>query len=183
MKNQTRQKQKSTKQKQTRKMSPWLWTLLLIPLVIIAFFVLKQQGLILTPSQEETKPTAVLQAEPTAVEKVEALDLENLPNEISVEQAHQLYKDGVFILEVREQDEWDAGHIPGATLIPLGSLAMGSGDVPHLEPVVIVCRSGNRSAQARDVLKSIGFVHVTSMAGGMKEWAAAGYDIEIENKK
>lgn len=155
----------------------------MISLAVIAFFVLKQQGLIFAPSPEEAKPTAVLQAEAPAVEKVEALDLENLPNEISVKQAYQLYQDGVFILDVREQDEWDAGHIPGAKLIPLGSLAMGSGEVPHLEPVVIVCRSGNRSAQARDVLKSIGFVHVTSMAGGMNEWAAAGYDIEIENKK
>ena len=176
-------KLKSKNRKQTKRMSPWLWTLLLIPLAVIAFFVLKQQGLILSPSQQETPAPVVLETEAPTKEKVEALDLKNLPNEISVEQAHQLYQDGVFILDVREQDEWDAGHIPGAKLIPLGSLAMGSGEVPHLEPVVIVCRSGNRSAQARDVLKSIGFVHVTSMAGGMNEWAAAGYDIEIENKK
>lgn len=178
----TGQKQSDKNQKQTRKLSPWLWTLLLIPLAIVAFFVLKQNGLILTSIPEVTETPVVLQTDTGVNEKTDDLDLKNLPDEISVKQAYQLYEDGVFILDVREQDEWKAGHIPGAKLLPLGSLAMGSGSLPHLEPIILVCRSGNRSGQARDILKSLGFKYVTSIAGGMNEWAAAGYEIEVKNK-
>lgn len=102
-----------------------------------------------------------------------------LPLEISVKEAHQMYQDGIFMLDVREVDEWNAGHIPGATLIHLGSLERNAQAVPKDEQVVIVCRSGNRSAQARDILKRLGYQYVTSMKGGMNDWIRAGYDVEI----
>lgn len=99
-----------------------------------------------------------------------------LPNEISVAEAAAQREAGAFILDVREQDEWEQVHIPGATLISLQQLASRTAEVPQDQPVVVVCRSGNRSAQGRDILRQAGFTQVTSMAGGMNEWQAAGYE-------
>jgi rhodanese-related sulfurtransferase len=98
-----------------------------------------------------------------------------LPAEVSVADALALRESGAFILDVRQPEEWDAVHIPDATLIPLGELASRVGEIPNDRQVVVVCRSGNRSAQGRDILLGAGFPSVTSMAGGMNDWAAAGY--------
>ena len=97
---------------------------------------------------------------------------------VSVADAAVLRDDGAVIVDVREPDEWAAGHIPGAILIPLGELPSRLGDVPPNRPIVVVCRSGNRSAQGRDILLGAGFRAVTSLDGGMNDWAAAGMPIE-----
>ncbi len=97
-----------------------------------------------------------------------------LPAEIDVATAASKEQSGAFMLDVREPDEWAAGHIDGATLIPLGELAARVAEIPSDKEVVVVCRSGNRSAQGRDILLGAGLPSVTSMAGGMNEWAAAG---------
>jgi rhodanese-related sulfurtransferase len=99
------------------------------------------------------------------------------PTEVSVSDAASMRADGAFMLDVREPDEWAAGHIPGATLIPLGQLAGRIAEVPRDRMVVTVCRSGNRSAQARDILRAAGFEAVASMAGGMNDWVAANLEI------
>jgi len=83
---------------------------------------------------------------------------------------------GAFILDVREPSEWNESHLAGATLIPLGDLAARVNEVPRDKEVVVVCRSGNRSQQGRDILKSAGFTNVTSTAGGLNQWKAAGLD-------
>jgi len=98
-----------------------------------------------------------------------------LPAEVSAADAQALRDDGAFILDVRQPDEWATVHIPDATLIPLGELESRLAEVPRDRQVVVVCRSGNRSAQGRDILLGAGFPSVTSMAGGMNDWAAAGY--------
>jgi rhodanese-related sulfurtransferase len=98
-----------------------------------------------------------------------------LPDEVSVANAAAKRESGAFILDVREPDEWIEAHIPGATLIPLETLASRAGDVPRDKDVVVVCRSGNRSQEGRDILRQAGFTRVTSMAGGLREWVAAGY--------
>lgn len=98
-----------------------------------------------------------------------------LPAEVSVADALAMRDDGAFILDVREPAEWAAVHIPDATLIPLGELAARVAEVPSDRQVVVVCRSGNRSAQGRDILLGAGLRSVTSMGGGMNDWAAAGY--------
>ena len=82
-----------------------------------------------------------------------------------------------MILDVREQSEWEQGHIEGATLIPLGQLFQSSAELPTDQTIVVVCRSGNRSAQGRDILETAGFTTVTSMTGGMNDWQAQGYPI------
>jgi len=106
-----------------------------------------------------------------------AAGVESLPLEVSVGEAAALRDAGAFILDVRESEEWLAGHIPGATLIPLGELAARANEVPADQQVVVVCRSGNRSAAGRDILLDAGLEQVTSMAGGMNQWAGAGYEV------
>jgi rhodanese-related sulfurtransferase len=101
------------------------------------------------------------------------------PLEISVQDAAQLWDEGAFILDVREPSEWATGHIPDATLIPLGELASRVEEVPADRTVVVVCRSGNRSAEGRDILRQAGLTAVTSMSGGMNVWAAAGLPVVV----
>ena len=100
----------------------------------------------------------------------------NLPSEISVDEAAAKREAGAFILDVREPEEWVEYHIPGATLIPLGELETRASEVPLDREVVVVCRSGNRSQVGRDILLKSDFNQVTSMAGGMIQWSAAGYE-------
>jgi rhodanese-related sulfurtransferase len=100
-----------------------------------------------------------------------------LPAEISVDQAAKMRDQGAFILDVREPSEWTQFHIPGATLIPLGDLPNRLKDVPKDRQVVVVCRTGHRSAQGRDILLNAGFTNVTSMAGGVTQWQTQGLAI------
>jgi rhodanese-related sulfurtransferase len=78
---------------------------------------------------------------------------------------------------VREQDEWDAFHIPGATLIPLGQLQTRLDELPKDREIIVVCRGG-RSKQGRDMLLAAGFTEVVSMTGGVTAWSNAGLPIE-----
>jgi rhodanese-related sulfurtransferase len=100
-----------------------------------------------------------------------------MAKEISPQQAAQYQKAGAFLLDVREPEEWKAGHISGAVLIPLGDLTARMNEIPRDKNVVVVCRSGNRSAQGRDKLLNSGYSTVTSMAGGMNQWTAAGLPV------
>lgn len=101
---------------------------------------------------------------------------DGLPREVSVSEASAMRDAGAFILDVREPEEWNESHIPGATLIPLGELASRVDEVPQDQEVVVVCRSGNRSQQGRDILLAAGFTQVTSMAGGVNQWKVAGFE-------
>ncbi|MBX7235793.1 MAG: rhodanese-like domain-containing protein [Caldilineales bacterium] len=108
-----------------------------------------------------------------------APDLSSLPVEITVAQAAALLDNpDVVFIDVREQDEYDAGHIPGVTLIPLGSVPARMNEIPKDKTVVAVCRSGNRSGQATQFLRDQGFDNVHNMAGGMNQWSQAGYKVE-----
>ncbi len=102
--------------------------------------------------------------------------LKSLPKEISVDKAAELRDAGAFVLDVRQPEEWLEYHIPGATLVPLDQLETRLNEVPQGQEVVVVCRSGNRSQVGRDILLDAGYQQVTSMAGGMKEWMASGYE-------
>ena len=98
-----------------------------------------------------------------------------LPEEINVQQAYDLYQEGVFLLDVRTQSEWDQIHVPNATLIPLDELPNRLTELPKDQEIVVMCRSGNRSQTGRDILRNAGFEQVTSMAGGINNWQASGY--------
>lgn len=98
-----------------------------------------------------------------------------MPREISVADAQSKQALGAFVLDVRTVEEWNEAHLSGATLIPLDQLERRLEEVPRDREIVVMCRSGNRSATGRDILLNAGFTQVTSMAGGIRDWMAAGY--------
>jgi rhodanese-related sulfurtransferase len=81
--------------------------------------------------------------------------------------------DGAWLLDVREPDEWAAGHAPQARHIPLGQLGNRANEVPQDEDVYVICRSGGRSGRAAEALNGAGWQAI-NVAGGMQDWAAAG---------
>jgi len=80
----------------------------------------------------------------------------------------------VHLLDVREVDEWVAGHAPGAQHLPMYELPGRLAEVPADREVVVVCRVGVRSAQVVQFLIGRGWQNVRNLAGGMQDWAAAG---------
>jgi rhodanese-related sulfurtransferase len=86
----------------------------------------------------------------------------------------------VQIVDVRETDEFNGplGHVPGARLIPLGKLMEKSGEISKSKPVVTVCRSGARSAQATVMLGRAGFEKVANLSGGMLRWRTQRLAVE-----
>jgi len=104
-----------------------------------------------------------------------------LPADLTPKMVEELRATGeIVIIDVRQPEEYAVGRIPGATLIPLGELAQRTNEVPTDKPVVMVCRSGNRSAQAVQILQKAGFTNVHNMTGGMNAWTAAGYVPEVD---
>lgn len=82
-------------------------------------------------------------------------------------------------LDVREPNEWNLGHLPGAMHIPRGTLETKvEAVVPRNRKVVIYCASGNRSALAADTMQQMGYTDVVSMSGGFTGWAQSGGDVE-----
>ncbi|MER5505303.1 rhodanese-like domain-containing protein [Streptomyces sp. NPDC002766] len=82
------------------------------------------------------------------------------------------------LLDVREPYEWQAGHAPGAVHLSLSALAAGAGLPARAQarPLVVICRSGNRSRQAAELLVARGSQAV-DVIGGMRDWAAAGLPV------
>lgn len=80
---------------------------------------------------------------------------------------------GVFLLDVREDDEWAAGHAPDAVHVRLGELAARTGEIPRDREVYVICRGGSRSAYAAQALSDAGWTTV-NVADGMTGWAVAG---------
>ncbi len=82
-------------------------------------------------------------------------------------------RDDVQVVDVREPNEWEAGHIEGARHIPVDALRHHLGGLDRARPVVTVCRSGSRSSDAARALAAEGF-RAESLDGGMLAWAEAG---------
>lgn len=100
---------------------------------------------------------------------------------ITPTQAAQLASDkGAIILDVRESDEWQSGHIRNAKHIPLDQLKARLGELGKYKggPIITQCQSGGRSAKAAHMLKMSGFPHVYDMDGGIVAWDKADFPIE-----
>jgi rhodanese-related sulfurtransferase len=80
---------------------------------------------------------------------------------------------GATILDVREDGEWAAGHVAGSTHVPLSELPARAADIPDTDPLVVVCRSGGRSAQVTAWLAGQGR-DVVNLDGGLGAWESAG---------
>lgn len=87
-----------------------------------------------------------------------------------------LVEGGAFLLDVREDDEWDAGHAPQAVHVVMGSVADRMGEIPSDRTVVCVCRLGGRSGAVANALAGAGY-DVRNLDGGMLAWEAAGYPV------
>ena len=107
------------------------------------------------------------------------IDIRSLPETIDVQTARLLQgRDDVVLFDVREPVEYNAGHIAGAKLIPLGQVPSRMAEIPKDKTVILTCRSGNRSGQAADFLRHQGWRNVHNMAGGIVGWQQAGLPIE-----
>ena len=80
-------------------------------------------------------------------------------------------RDDFDLIDVREPREWDIGHIPGARLIPLGEIATALDSLDPSREIVVMCRSGKRSATAAKQMKDAGFQRVKNLAGGILRWS------------
>lgn len=98
--------------------------------------------------------------------------------DITVQQAKEMIDSGdVLILDVRTQEEYDAGHIRNSTLIPVQVLDKRWNELPRDKKILVYCRSGHRSLQASEILVNNGFKEIYNMKGGIMEWINAGYDV------
>ncbi|MBE1485996.1 rhodanese-like domain-containing protein [Plantactinospora soyae] len=86
-----------------------------------------------------------------------------------------------YLLDVREADEWAAGHAPDAHHLPMMEVPARLAEIPADADVVVVCRSGGRSGQVVGYLMNNGWDNVRNLDGGMRQWAAAGRPLASEN--
>lgn len=89
------------------------------------------------------------------------------------EAAPLLEQEGVIVLDVRTQEEYDGGHLPGAVCLPSETLM--DGDLSILlpdkhAPLVVYCRTGHRSAEAAQILAELGYTDITDLSGGILAW-------------
>lgn len=99
---------------------------------------------------------------------------------INVEKLKKLMdsQEEFLLIDCREQEEWDQGHIPGAKHIPLGQIAEKSEEIPDKCPVIIQCRSGVRSLKACEILLELGKTDLANLEGGILDWIECGYPTE-----
>ena len=83
------------------------------------------------------------------------------------------------LLDIRESDEWVAGHAPNAQHLPMGELTGRMAELPDDDPLYVICRSGGRSARVVAFLAGQGYPAV-NVEGGMQSWAAQGRDVVAE---
>jgi molybdopterin/thiamine biosynthesis adenylyltransferase/rhodanese-related sulfurtransferase len=106
-------------------------------------------------------------------------------DEVDPSAVHDVVGNGVAIVDVRESEEWDQGHLPGAKHVPRGYLESRiEGAVPDRDQrVILYCASGNRSALAAKTLRDeLGYGNVESMTGGITLWKDRGYEVDVPRK-
>ncbi len=104
-------------------------------------------------------------------------DLQSKPREVSTEEMAEARAAGAFVLDVRELDEYTAGHVAGAHHIPLQSVPGKLEELPQGQLVYVICASGGRSLQATDFLRQAG-IEAYSVVGGTTAWAAQNREME-----
>lgn len=99
-------------------------------------------------------------------------------HEVTVADADRAIQDANVVLDVREADEFAAGHLPGAIHASRGMLEFKLSSQPELSArdlkIVLYCKTSGRAALAACALQDMGYLHVTSIAGGFDAWSAAG---------
>jgi rhodanese-related sulfurtransferase len=105
------------------------------------------------------------------VTRVPAIDVNQLRQGLTAQPAP-------FLLDVREAWEYQAGHVPGARLIPLAELEDRVNEVPRDRPILAICHSGQRSLAAAGYLLQRGYADVSNVDGGTAAWIERGYPVE-----
>ena len=100
--------------------------------------------------------------------------------DITPAEAEALVRDGAQLIDVREDEEWEAGRIGGARHVVLGEVASQAPTIDQERPVVFYCRVGARSAMAAQAFRRAGW-EAYSMAGGLEAWNHAGLPLEPEH--
>jgi rhodanese-related sulfurtransferase len=113
-------------------------------------------------------------------EEVQPAASEETARVVSREEAGALLEGGAQLVDVRVAHEWDAGHIPGATHLPLEELAERSGELDQERAVVLYCRGGTRSSMAAEALEGAGFDAV-KLSEGIVGWEEAGLELDSED--
>lgn len=116
-------------------------------MMIVSILVLATVGIVLFTSNESG---------------ITKIDVETLQNRLENEE--------ITLLDVRESTEYEGGHIEGAVNAPLSSLSETELPYPKDEPIFVICRSGNRSAQAAKLLQERGYTEIYDVSGGMIAW-------------
>jgi rhodanese-related sulfurtransferase len=98
--------------------------------------------------------------------------------EITVDELEDRLAAGAPVVDVREPDEYDEGHVPGAQLIPLGQLPDRLGELPAHRPLLMICRTGGRSLQAAEFLVAHG-IDAANVVGGTMGWLATGREVVV----
>ena len=150
-----------------------------------------------SPSASSSRPVSAIDAEPRPEPRPEPEpDLEGFSpdgwrpspvtvmgmtnpiqiSEITAEDAHELLGTGAFLLDVREDDEWEAGHAAEAVHIAMGLVSERVGEIPTDRTVICVCRMGGRSGAVATALVEGGF-DVHNLNGGMTAWEIAGLPV------
>jgi rhodanese-related sulfurtransferase len=97
--------------------------------------------------------------------------------EITVDELARRLERGAVLVDVRQPDEYAEAHVPGAVLIPLNELPDRVGDVPKADEVLVICRSGGRSAMACEFLEDQG-INAVNVVGGTLAWLDAGRAVD-----
>jgi rhodanese-related sulfurtransferase len=101
-------------------------------------------------------------------------------DEVEADAAADLAEEGALLLDVREDDEWSAGHVAGSVHISMGELGARLGELPTDRRIVAVCRTGARSGAVTDALTGRGY-DVVNLAGGLQGWAAEGLPLVADD--
>ena len=97
--------------------------------------------------------------------------------EVSVDELAAARAEGLVpLVDVRQPEEYEAGHVPGAKLIPLADVVARAGEIPSEGPVYVICQSGSRSQRAADYYRDRG-IEAYNVAGGTKAWTDAGHEL------
>ena len=102
-------------------------------------------------------------------------------DEIGAAEAIELAKNGTWLIDVREQDEWDRGHSPLAHPLPMSAFTERLAEVPAGQRLLVVCLVGGRSLRVARALRGAGYDAV-NVAGGMVAWAESGGELVSEGQ-
>ncbi|MDX1413515.1 MAG: rhodanese-like domain-containing protein [Candidatus Promineifilaceae bacterium] len=141
---------------------------LLLPLIMLALLLAACGG------QSDTAVAPV-----AAEEDIQVTSLDKLGQTVDVQTVYDIKnRDDVYVLDVREQYEYDEKHIPNVTLLPMSEIEGRLDEIPTDKEVIITCRSGNRSGQVTQFLRQNGYDNVHNMQGGIIAWEEAGFPVE-----